>query len=173
MQELAVERKPLVYTDESMISSKLFPSLEYCVKGKNVEADQAKINKPALAFIVALNMEKGFFHSSTHKRSVNKESFLQFVKEIKEKMGPAPFALYLDNASFHKATIVREYMAANDIEAIWSPVYRPYEQASEYLIALIKQRMKKLIYSNLHKGITESYSTTFQKVVQGIEKQKV
>ena len=70
---MVADQKPLVYTDESIISSKLFPSLEYMVKGKNVEVDQAKLNKPALAFIVALSMEKGFFHSTTHKRSVNKE----------------------------------------------------------------------------------------------------
>ena len=47
-------------------------------------------------------------------------------------------SIYMDNASFHKAKIIKNYARESGIELIFSPVYRPEFQPSEFLIGHIK-----------------------------------
>ena len=56
--------------------------------------------------------------------------------------GDRAVAVYIDNASFHKANSVKEYARDHDIELIFSPVYSPQFQPCELLIGYLKQYVK-------------------------------
>ena len=116
---------PVVYADESCLTSKLHPSHSWMIKGKNVELDEKKLNPNTTAFVVALSEDKGLVALSTFHRSLDQWKFIEFLRELRKCYGTTKFGLYIDNASFHKAKSVRAYANENKIELIFSPAYRP------------------------------------------------
>ena len=119
------------------------------VKGKNIDLDEKSLNAKTLAFVVALSEDKGLINIKTYPRALDKHNFVDFLKTIRKSYGSQGFGIYLDNASFHKNDVVREYCQKNQIEIIFSPVYRPEFQPSERLIGFIKQYVKKKRLINL------------------------
>ena len=113
------------------------------VKGKNIDVDDKKVNAPTCAFVVALSMDKGLVALDHHPRYLDQWQFRDFLKKIRKAYGTQKIGLYIDNASIHKANSVKEYAEVNDIELIFSPVYRPEFQPSESLIGFLKQHIKK------------------------------
>ena len=53
------EGVPVVYCDESCLTSKLLPTHEWMGKSSNVEIDEKRLNAKTLAFVVALSEDKG------------------------------------------------------------------------------------------------------------------
>ena len=62
---------PIVYVDESCLTSKLLPSRTWMVKGKNIELDEKKLNAKCLAFVVALSEDKGLVNIKTYPKSLD------------------------------------------------------------------------------------------------------
>lgn len=62
---------PIVYADESCLTTKLIPKQEWMVKGKNLEIDEKKLNAKTVAFVVALSEDKGLVEISTYPRSLD------------------------------------------------------------------------------------------------------
>ena len=117
---------PVIFADESCITSKTLPSVTYAMKNENCNLDEKKTNLKCLPFIVALSLDKGFFLRYTTKKSVNGEKFIEFLKDIRKIYQSSPrIAIYIDNASFHKNKIVKKFAIENSIEIVWSPIYRP------------------------------------------------
>ena len=46
---------PLIYADESCLTTKLLPKHQWMVKKKNIEIDEKKLNIMTTAFVVALS----------------------------------------------------------------------------------------------------------------------
>ena len=119
------EGVPIVFTDESCLTSKLLPSHQWMIKGQNISIDEKRLNAKTCAFVVALSEDKGLVAVDTYERSLDQWKFISFLKKIRKSYGSRRIALYLDNASFHKAKSVREYASDNSIELIFSPFYNP------------------------------------------------
>ena len=96
------------------------------------------LNSKTLAFVVALSEDLGLVAVDTFPRSLDKNDFLKFLKTIRKVYGDQMIGLYLDNASFHAAKIVKEYASANKIDLIFAPVYSPEYNPSESLIGYLK-----------------------------------
>ena len=62
---------PVIYADESCLTTKLIPKFCWMVKGKNIEIDEKKLNAKTLAFVVALSEDKGLVEISTYPRSLD------------------------------------------------------------------------------------------------------
>ena len=78
---------PIVFCDESVLSSKLLPSHAWMGKGKNVEIDEKLLNAKTIAFVVALSEDKGLVCVDTFPRSLDKNDFLKFIKHIRKIYG--------------------------------------------------------------------------------------
>ena len=113
------------------------------VKGKNVELDEKTLNAKCTAFVVGLSEDKGLVALDTFARSLDQHRFIIFLKKVRKAYEKGKIGVYLDNASFHKAKSVKEYAANNEIELIFSPVYRPEFQPSEPLIGFLKHHVRK------------------------------
>ena len=93
--------------------------------------------------MVALSEDKGFVTVSCYHRSLDKFRFIEFLGKIRKIYGSQTVAVYLDNASFHKAKVVKEFAEKNNLELVFSPAYSPEFQPSESLIGYLKQYIKK------------------------------
>ena len=96
------------------------------------------LNSKTLAFVVAMSEDLGLVAIDTFPRSLDKNDFLKFLKHIRKVYGDQMIGLYLDNASFHAAKIVKEYARENKIDLIFAPVYSPELNPSESLIGFLK-----------------------------------
>ena len=65
------EKVPVVFCDESVLSSKLLPSSEWINKGNNIEIDEKKLNAKTLAFVVAPSKDKGLVAVDTFPRALD------------------------------------------------------------------------------------------------------
>ena len=119
------EKVPVVFCDESVLSSKLLPSSEWINKGNNIEIDEKKLNAKTLAFVVALSKDKGLVAVDTFPRALDQDDFIVFLKNIRKIYGNQKIGLYLDGASFHRANKVKDYAQKNDIYLIFAPYYSP------------------------------------------------
>ena len=55
-------------------------------------------------------MDRGFVLAHTHPRSINKETFTDYLAELRQIYSEVGhIAVYLDNASFHKNKKVKEF----------------------------------------------------------------
>lgn len=68
-----------------------------------------------ISIVCAMN-RGGILHYISKTRAINQVVFVEFIKDLKEKMnghyvGPEP-VLIMDNVAFHKCTAVRETIAA-------------------------------------------------------------
>ena len=100
---------PIVYADESCLTSKLLPKTQFMIKGKNIEIDEKKLNAKTVAFVVALSEDKGLVNISTYPRSLDQYDFVDFMKKIRKCYGNQRIGLYIDNAGFHIAKTVKKY----------------------------------------------------------------
>ena len=130
---------PIVYADESCLTTKLIPKWEWMVKGKNIELDDKKLNAKTLAFVVALSEDKGLVELSTYPKSLDQWDYINFLKKVRKSYGNQRIGIYMDNAGFHIAKSVRNYCNDNNIERIFAPAYSPEYQPSESLIGYLKQ----------------------------------
>ena len=95
------------------------------VKSKNVDIDEKQLNAKTCAFVVGLSKDKGVVALQTYPKSLDQHRFIKFLEELRRIYGKQAIALYIDNASFHKANSVKEYAGKHQIELIFSPVYSP------------------------------------------------
>lgn len=77
----------MVFCDESVLSSKLIPSRDWMGKYNNVEIDEKKLNIKTLAFVVALSEDRGLVSVKTYPRSLDKDDFIDFLKQIRKIYG--------------------------------------------------------------------------------------
>ena len=73
---------PVVYADESCLTTKLLPKQEWMIKGKNVEIDEKKLNAKTVAFVVALSEDMGLVELSTYPKSLDQWDFINFWKKF-------------------------------------------------------------------------------------------
>jgi len=56
-------------------------------KYNNVEIDEKKLNIKTLAFVVALSEDRGLVSVKTYPRSLDKDDFIDFLKQIRKIYG--------------------------------------------------------------------------------------
>ena len=62
VNELKEQNIPIVYLDESCLTTKTMLTHQYMVKNKNIEINEQLMNSECTAFVVALEYDKGFVH---------------------------------------------------------------------------------------------------------------
>ena len=159
---------PVVYADESCLTTKLLRSHQWMVKRKNIEVDEKLLNTKTLAFVLAISKDKGLVACKTFERSLDQFDFIAFLKVLRKKYGDQRFALFIDNAGFHKAIKVNEYVADHNIEIILSPIYSPEYQPVESVIGLVKQCIKKKRLQNILQGKEQSYEKMLNEALKRV-----
>ena len=69
----------IIYVDEAVFTTATLPSKAFALKGQNIELDEKLVSLPALAVVAGVSSEKGLEAFYTHKRSIDSDSFIQFL----------------------------------------------------------------------------------------------
>ena len=74
----------VIYIDETMFTRKTLCNEEWTRQKENVQVDLAKLDEPTLAMVCGISMEKGVEHFKIYPKSVKKESFVEYLRELRE-----------------------------------------------------------------------------------------
>ena len=67
---------------------------------------------------------KGWIHKLIRPKSIKATDVLLFFKQLRQKV-EGKVAVIVDNASIHRAAIVKDYCEANEIRLCFLPAYTP------------------------------------------------
>jgi transposase len=78
-----------------------------------------------LALITAISEDGRLIEFAIHPMAINTEVFIQFVRQLSEKLGGGDFALFLDNLSVHKTKEAKRLFEELNITEIFNVPYCP------------------------------------------------
>ena len=87
LNHLKEEGIPVVYADESVLSTRLLLTHQWMSKGQNIQVDDKKLNEKTLAFVVGLSEDKGLVLFDSYPRSLDQYRFIEFLKKIRKIYG--------------------------------------------------------------------------------------
>lgn len=100
---------------------------------KNERLPRRKSDRPQRLSLLLAVSKHGVVESRLVRGSVNSLVFIDFLRHL-----PAGATLLLDNASIHRAKIVRDFCAARDTTLNYIPPYCPWYNPAEYAFSKIK-----------------------------------
>lgn len=133
---------PIVYCDETMFTKRTYATHDYGLKHKIVEVDEAAVYTSYVAALAAVSAEKGLELLRTYDGPVNSELFSKFLKDLSVIRRKQPFALFMDNASFHKNRVVSAATTELKITVIWNVPYSPEYNPIEGCFSIVKNHFK-------------------------------
>ena len=74
----------VIYIDETMFTRKTVRCEEWTRPKENVLVDLAKLDEPTLAMVCGISMENGVEHFKIYPKSVKKEQFVEYLRELRE-----------------------------------------------------------------------------------------
>ena len=86
-----------------MFTRKAVPLTEWSEKLNNVEVDEATIDEPAYALLMAVSAAAGVELAKVFKKSVNIDKFLRYAGELREMAGDRKLCFFMDNLSVHRS----------------------------------------------------------------------
>ena len=90
-----------------------------------------------------------------------------------EVQDPSTFTVFLDNCRVHHSIKTREFMAANNIDAIYNVPYGPEFNPIERVWAQLKLVFKKRRLASILEGKSPNYPRLLKDVILGYPKEKI
>jgi transposase len=101
------------------------------------------VRKPSqyqrVSLLLAVSRASGVVGYRLVKGSVSANTFLDFLRSL-----PLHKNVLLDNASIHRAHLVRDHCIANGIQLRFTPPYCPWYNPVEYTFSKIKGKFRRL-----------------------------
>ena len=131
LNNLVLRDHRVVFVDECYFTNLTLLTHAYALKGSNIQVESKQLKSGNLSLLAAVSMQFGLEAYLLFNNRIDSTMFLQLVPEIKSKFG-GNFALFMDNASYHKSEIVRKCLLEANVPAIYNlvatPVLNPIEQ---------------------------------------------
>ena len=145
----------LVWVDEAMTTQRTVMTREYSNLRTNIQIDLKDFNIKTTAVVAAISSEHGILLWKDYGKAVSSEDFVDFIKRLKGKAGKRQLSLYLDNASIHRAKVVKSFCEAAGVELIFNPPYFPQGNSIELLFAQQKRAFKALRTNQIVNGMKQ------------------
>jgi hypothetical protein len=75
-------------------------------KNQNIVVQERLLTNNALAVVARVSIEKGLEGYLVKEKSINSQSFIQFLDDLRDSNDGYNFVLFLDNCSVHHSKIV-------------------------------------------------------------------
>ena len=134
----------IIYLDETCITRKTVPDLEWALPKENVAVDVAKIAEPCLSMLAAISKERGIEHYRIFPRSVHLPKFKEWLSELRVLNGDAKICLFMDNLSCHTSDKAKKKMRELDFKYIYNLPYEPDYNPIESTFSQLKSKFRAL-----------------------------
>ena len=133
-----------MYLDEAVFTFNTIRKKAWFSKLENLKVSQESRQMKPLALIAAIESDRGLVSYAIREGSINAESFIDFLQQLKEHMLCPEICLYLDNLSVHKTRAVKEKFEELKIHPIYNIPYSPDFNGIESYFSLVKGEYKNL-----------------------------
>jgi transposase len=110
------------------------PNRAYAAKGDNITLEEKLTSSPAVAVVAGVSAEMGLEAFFIHARSIDSDSFIQYLLVLLDSSKASEFVIFLDNCRVHHSKKVDQFLKENKIEVIFNvpygPEYNPIETES-------------------------------------------
>jgi transposase len=97
---------------------------------------------PYVAVVASISAERGLENRTTYNSALDRFDFAEYLQDISRSRDGRPFALFIDNARFHKAIVVKDQMAELGIRPIMNVPYSPQYNPIEGCFSIVKNHFK-------------------------------
>lgn len=112
---------------------------EYSGKNTNLTIDQTEIYSGYRKVIATITEEGGIGYFKILAAGIDKKIFLDFLKELRQRMGNTPIALFMDNLSVHTGKDWEEWWEKLDILPVYNVPYSPQFSPIEAVFSKVKR----------------------------------
>ena len=102
--------------------------------------------------------EDSIINYKFNNESTNEETFLEFMKESKDKIdksGIESYIIIMDNLSAHKTSVLMNFYEENNMNVVFNSPYCSYFNCIELAFRSIKSILYKKVYNNIQDVETE------------------
>ena len=98
----------------------------------NIRVNQLTANNEALAVVAGVSAKVGMEAYLMKPKSINSDSFIEFIEILLQKNDPRLIAIFMDNCSIHHSKKVTKFCKLLGIQLIFNipycPQYNPIER---------------------------------------------
>jgi transposase len=135
---------PIIYLDEAIFTFHTIKKRAWYSKLENLKVSQESRQMKPLALVAAIESDRGLVSYAIREGSINAESFIEFLVQLKEHMSCPEICLFLDNLSVHKTKKVKEKLSELNIHPVYNVPYSPDFNGIESYFSLVKGEYKNL-----------------------------
>ena len=128
----------IVYIDEVMFTKKTYLDRSWSIQRYPLECDGTMLNMPAVACAVAVSEQYGLDLLMMFPKSVNKDKFATFIKQLRAKYPFRRMALYMDQLSVHTSKATARILKEQRFEWVFNPPYSPFANPIEEVFSVAK-----------------------------------
>ena len=121
-----------------MFTRKAVPLIEWSHKYHNIEVDEATIDEPAYALLMAVSAAAGVEYAKVFKKSVNIDKFIKYAVELKDMAAGRKLCFFMDNLSVHRSKKVLGKLDELGIRYIFNLGYSPQFNPIELTFSKVK-----------------------------------
>jgi transposase len=126
----------VIAIDECHFDASDYVRYGWIQKGRRLP--KRKKDRPQRLSLLLAVSKTGVVETQVVRGSVNSEIFLKFLAVL-----PPGRTLLLDNASIHRARIVKDFCRKNDTTLKYLPSYSPWYNPAEYAFSAIKSTFRR------------------------------
>lgn len=140
-----IEEGKRVYVDEAGMDNREDYPYGYCERGERFYALRSGKRTERISWIAALKNQK-IFAPLRFRGGCNKDLFEAWVEYCLIPQLEAGDVVIIDNASFHKSTVIRELIEEAECSVLFLPTYSPDFNKIERWWFVLKNWMKQRIH---------------------------
>ena len=137
-------KKSIIYLDEVMFTNSSILKVEYSAKYTNIEVDYKRFNLKTTAVIAAISKEDGLTLFKCYDKSIDREKYIDFIKELRRKIGNRRSTLFVDNLRVHKCNECLNTCRDQEFDVIFNTPYSPQFMPIELVFSQVKRVFKQL-----------------------------
>lgn len=140
-----VQRLPqaaIIFIDEVGFNMSMMTMMGRSLIGTSATKVVRQLRSRNIYIVCAMN-RSGILHYMMRNRAINQQSFIEFIRELKQKLRDQTAehnpVLIMDNVAFHKCTAVRETILQEGCDVKYLPPYSPFLNPIENLFSKWKK----------------------------------
>ena len=143
------EGRRVVFLDEINFTKRSLLLREYSGKNSNLSVDQREVYVGYRSVIATMSGEGGVGLIQICTEAIDADSFLRFLKRLRQKYGRQPLALFMDQLQVHRASSLRNWWGWLDIKPVYNVSYSPELNPIEAVFAKVKALFNRQRLNNL------------------------
>ena len=153
-----------------MFTTRTLPQVTWSTVNNPFKMDYKYVQPNATAVVAGISMSRGIELFNMHPRSINVSKFLVFVEDLRRQRWADDIALFVDQLSVHRSSIVAERLEELSIPLVFNSSYSPNFMPIENIFAQVKRHFRQTRLENMvkkrHDNVKVNIKAAFNSILR-------